>query len=54
MSILINKNITVIVQLFIQRYSVFHFKQALAYGTKILGGITLGETFDRTSEFAGF
>ncbi|CUX96352.1 Succinyl-CoA ligase [ADP-forming] subunit alpha [Candidatus Gullanella endobia] len=43
MSILINKNTKVICQGFTGNQGTFHSKQALAYGTKMVGGITPGK-----------
>ena len=42
MSILVNKNTQVICQGFTGRQGTFHSEQALAYGTKLLGGVTPG------------
>lgn len=43
MSILIDKNTKVICQGFTGSQGTFHSKQALAYGTKIVGGVTPGK-----------
>ncbi|MGP1956567.1 MAG: succinate--CoA ligase subunit alpha [Arsenophonus sp. NC-PE1-MAG3] len=43
MSILIDKNTKVICQGFTGSQGTFHSKQAIAYGTKIVGGITPGK-----------
>ncbi len=40
MSILVNKNTKVIVQGFTGKEGTFHSEQCIAYGTKILGGVT--------------
>lgn len=40
MSILVNKNTKVIVQGFTGKEGTFHSEQCLAYGTKIVGGVT--------------
>src|SRR5579864_6386839 len=42
MSILVNKNTSVICQGFTGKQGTFHSEQALAYGTKLVGGITPG------------
>jgi len=42
MSILINRNTRVICQGFTGRQGTFHSEQALAYGTKLVGGVTPG------------
>ncbi|MGP1946963.1 MAG: succinate--CoA ligase subunit alpha [Arsenophonus sp. NC-PG7-MAG3] len=43
MSILIDKNTKIICQGFTGNQGTFHSKQAIAYGTKIVGGITPGK-----------
>ncbi|ADV33730.1 succinyl-CoA ligase [ADP-forming] subunit alpha [Candidatus Blochmanniella vafra str. BVAF] len=43
MSILINRNTKVICQGFTGKKASFHSKQALSYGTKIVGGVTPGK-----------
>lgn len=43
MSILINKNTKVICQGFTGRQGSFHCEQAIAYGTKMVGGVTPGK-----------
>jgi succinyl-CoA synthetase alpha subunit len=43
MSILINKNTKVICQGFTGKNGTFHSEQALAYGTKMVGGVTPGK-----------
>ena len=43
MSILIDKNTKVIVQGFTGKEGSFHAEQCLAYGTKIVGGVTPGK-----------
>jgi succinyl-CoA synthetase alpha subunit len=43
MSILVNKNTKVLCQGFTGRQGTFHSEQALAYGTKMVGGVTPGK-----------
>jgi len=43
MSILVNKNTRVICQGFTGKQGTFHSEQALAYGTKLVGGVTPGK-----------
>jgi len=43
MSILVNKDTKVIVQGFTGKEGTFHAEQCLAYGTKIVGGVTPGK-----------
>ncbi len=43
MSILVDKNTTVICQGFTGKNGTFHSEQAIAYGTKVLGGISPGK-----------
>ncbi|UAJ65084.1 succinate--CoA ligase subunit alpha [Candidatus Schneideria nysicola] len=43
MSILINKNTTVICQGLTGKQGTFHSKQAILYGTKLVGGVTPGK-----------
>lgn len=43
MSILVNKNTKVICQGIIEAQGTFHTEQAIAYGTKMVGGVALGK-----------
>ena len=48
MSILIDKNTRLIVQGLTGREGTFHAKQAAAYGTNVVGGVTPGRAARRT------
>ena len=49
MSILINKRTRVICQGFTGKQGSFHSEQCLAYGTKLVGGVTPGRGGEHTT-----
>ena len=53
MSILIDKNTQVICQGFTGKNGTFHSEQAIAYGTKMVGGISPGKGGTHASRPAG-
>ncbi len=54
MSILINKNTKVICQGFTGREGTYHSEQAIAYGTKMVGGVTPGKGGEKHLELPVF
>src|SRR5690606_16458729 len=54
MSILVNKNTRVICQGFTGKQGTFHSEQCLAYGTKLVGGVTPGRGGQRHLELPVF
>jgi succinyl-CoA synthetase alpha subunit len=53
MSILVDKSTKVICQGFTGKQGTFHSEQCIAYGTKVVGGVTPGRGGQQTSRFAG-
>lgn len=54
MSVLINKNTKVICQGFTGREGTYHSEQAIAYGTKMVGGVTPGKGSEKHLELPVF
>ena len=53
MSILVNANTKVITQGFTGKNGTFHSEQAIAYGTKLVGGVSPGKGGGNASRPAG-
>ncbi len=53
MSILVDKNTKVICQGFTGKQGTFHSEQCLAYGTKLVGGVTPGRGGEKHLGLAG-
>ena len=53
MSILVDKNTRVICQGFTGKNGTFHSEQAIAYGTKMVGGTSPGQGWLDASRLAG-
>ena len=54
MSVLVDKNTRVICQGFTGRQGTFHSEQAIAYGTKMVGGVTPGKGGAKAFRFSCF